>query len=233
MIDRFVGRIGRKFADSAIRSAAWDSVRDPARAMAACPFLPVSRWALATKRTDFAPPETAVLARALLALYARVPSAALCVPAALTRWLLSHLASREITDGNVNFSYCVRATDASSSAPKLFVKQALTYLKWQPSMALERERMAREVSGPPCRRSATRTAPRDSRNFIYRCRTTARRRRSSAGLLPADSSPHSITSTRVTSCSFSSSSTGAHPPPPTPPPPMPPAPALSVRLRIV
>ena len=55
--------------------------------------------------------------------------------------LLPQLRASEITDGNVNFSFCVESADGK----KVFIKQAQGFLKWQPQMALEVERMAREV----------------------------------------------------------------------------------------
>lgn len=56
--------------------------------------------------------------------------------------LLPHLRAIEITDGNVNFSFAVTGRNGRS----IFVKQARAFLKWVPSMALERERMEREVA---------------------------------------------------------------------------------------
>lgn len=61
--------------------------------------------------------------------------------AVVRRLLLPSLSVREITDGNVNFSHVV----SGAFGAKVFIKQAEGFLKWQPAMALERERMAREV----------------------------------------------------------------------------------------
>ena len=71
-----------------------------------------------------------------------LPSWLLAWVGGVVAWLLLRFASaREITDGNVNFSFVVRGRGDKA----LFVKQARSYLKWQPQMNLERERMAREV----------------------------------------------------------------------------------------
>ena len=59
----------------------------------------------------------------------------------IARCLLPFIESNEITDGNVNFSFAVCGRGGCT----LFVKQARDYLKWQPQMSLERERMSREV----------------------------------------------------------------------------------------
>ena len=55
--------------------------------------------------------------------------------------LCPHLKAQEITDGNVNYSFVVEGRNEA----RVFIKQAEAYLKWQPQMALERERMQREV----------------------------------------------------------------------------------------
>ena len=55
--------------------------------------------------------------------------------------LLPHVSAIEIADGNVNFSF--RICGAGGRA--IFLKQATGFLKWQPQMALEAERMRREV----------------------------------------------------------------------------------------
>ena len=68
----------------------------------------------------------------------RLPSS---VAALFSYLFLPHLEAIEITDGNVNYSFCV----AGRRRHQLFVKQAHAFLKWQPQMSLERERMAREL----------------------------------------------------------------------------------------
>ena len=55
--------------------------------------------------------------------------------------LLPHITATEIDDGNVNFSFRVNGRKSQS----IFLKQATAYLKWQPQMALEADRMRREV----------------------------------------------------------------------------------------
>ena len=96
----------------------------------------LARWAL---RSHEEKPAWA-LSRALL----------VHLPLWLPRFLLSvfcavlcpHLQAEEITDGNVNYSFVVTNL---RSGKKLFIKQAEAFLKWQPQMALERDRMRREV----------------------------------------------------------------------------------------
>ena len=83
-------------------------------------------------------PQRPIVCRLLLALPASV---LLWVGGLIARVLLSFTSAREITDGNVNFSFAVRGRGGKT----LFVKQAREYLKWQPQMSLERERMEREV----------------------------------------------------------------------------------------
>ena len=46
--------------------------------------------------------------------------------------LLPQLRASEITDGNVNFSFCVESADGK----KVFIKQAQGFLKWQPQICL-------------------------------------------------------------------------------------------------
>lgn len=55
--------------------------------------------------------------------------------------LMPHMSARELTDGNVNYSFCC----SGRRGRQVFLKQAQGHLKWQPQMALERERMAREL----------------------------------------------------------------------------------------
>ena len=107
-------------------------------ASSACIYL--ARWAMARgKFLDAFAPQSAFARRLLRSL-----------PTSLLKWtsgffarvLLRFSTGHEITDGNVNFSFAVRGRDGKAS---LFVKQARGYLKWQPQMSLERERMAREV----------------------------------------------------------------------------------------
>ena len=97
----------------------------------------LARWAAGADQVDFAPGRIGSILLSLL------PDRYLPSPLlALFSWLfLRHLNAREITDGNVNYSFCV----AGRRGQKLFVKQAHAFLKWQPQMALETERMAREV----------------------------------------------------------------------------------------
>lgn len=101
-----------------------------------------ARWSLHTHDAvgdSLRPKDQSALLRALL----------LHVPLWLPGWLLSlvcavvcpHLEAREITDGNVNYSFVVSGRNGT----KVFIKQAESFLKWQPQMALERERMQREV----------------------------------------------------------------------------------------
>jgi 5-methylthioribose kinase len=103
----------------------------------------VARWAL-RRGGGFAQafaPQTALAQQVLNAL----PAWLLRCVGGLIAWLtLPDVTSREITDGNVNFSFAVRGRGQSHAA--LFVKQARPFLKWQPQMNLERERMAREAS---------------------------------------------------------------------------------------
>ena len=102
----------------------------------------VARWALLTPGAadDFAPSSS--LVRSLL----------LAVPLRVWLWcgrlstlvsglLLPRMRANEITDGNVNFSFRVGVVGGRS----VFVKQAPDFVKWQPQMALESARMAREV----------------------------------------------------------------------------------------
>ena len=101
----------------------------------------VARWALRRNEKRFVDafaPAT-FLARALLL---ALPLWLLARWSELVAWLLLRfVSSEEITDGNVNFSFAVRGRGGLT----LFVKQARPYLKWQPQMSLERDRMAREV----------------------------------------------------------------------------------------
>ena len=101
-----------------------------------------ARWSLQSEEAvaiHLRPEGQSALLRALL----------LYVPLWLPWWLLSlvcavvcpHLDAREITDGNVNYSFVVEGRNEA----RIFIKQAEAYLKWQPQMALERERMQREV----------------------------------------------------------------------------------------
>jgi 5-methylthioribose kinase len=63
--------------------------------------------------------------------------------ARILRWSLApHIAAREISDGNVNFSFRLTCPRGRT----LFLKHAMGFVKWQPQMALEAERMKREVS---------------------------------------------------------------------------------------
>ncbi|EOD20932.1 hypothetical protein EMIHUDRAFT_232668 [Emiliania huxleyi CCMP1516] len=64
-----------------------------------------------------------------------------CVASCLLTALVPSVAAVEIADGNVNYSFRVYRRGCRS----LFLKRATGYLKWQPSMALEAERMRREV----------------------------------------------------------------------------------------
>ena len=101
----------------------------------------IARWALRTGDAKFIEafaPRSGILRQLLLALPVWLLA---CTSALLARLLLGFMTSREITDGNVNFSFAVRGRAGVS----LFVKQARAYLKWQPQMSLERERMVREV----------------------------------------------------------------------------------------
>lgn len=103
----------------------------------------LARWAISSQQHASFAPASALGAWLVTRLVPENP----CGPftAAIVRifsaLFLSHLEASEITDGNVNFSYCVSSCDAQ----QLFVKQAHAFLKWQPQMALERERMAREM----------------------------------------------------------------------------------------
>ena len=101
----------------------------------------VARWALRRNEPRFVDafaPAT-YLARVLLL---ALPLWLLARASGLVAWLLLRFVrSEEITDGNVNFSFAVRGRGGLT----LFVKQARPYLKWQPQMSLERDRMAREV----------------------------------------------------------------------------------------
>ena len=97
-----------------------------------------ARWALLSHEEK--PASSLALSRALLLhLPLWLPRLVLCVFCAL---LCPHLEAREITDGNVNYSFVV--TDRRTGK-KLFLKQAEAFLKWQPQLALERDRMRREV----------------------------------------------------------------------------------------
>ena len=97
-----------------------------------------ARWALLSHEEK--PASSLALSRALLLhLPLWLPRLVLCVFCAL---LCPHLEAREITDGNVNYSFVV--TDRRTGK-KLFLKQAEAFLKWQPQLALERDRMKREV----------------------------------------------------------------------------------------
>lgn len=65
------------------------------------------------------------------------------VVARVIRWSLArHVAVQEIFDGNVNFSFQLSCHRGCT----LFLKHATGFLKWHPQMALEAERMKREVS---------------------------------------------------------------------------------------
>ena len=97
-----------------------------------------ARWALLSHEEK--PASSLALSRALLLhLPLWLPRPVLGVFCAL---LCPHLEAREITDGNVNYSFVV--TDRRTGK-KLFLKQAEAFLKWQPQLALERDRMRREV----------------------------------------------------------------------------------------
>ena len=97
-----------------------------------------ARWALLSHEEK--PASALALSRALLLhLPLWLPRLVLGVFCGL---LCPHLEAREITDGNVNYSFVV--TDRRTGK-KLFLKQAEAFLKWQPQMALERDRMRREV----------------------------------------------------------------------------------------
>ena len=97
-----------------------------------------ARWALLSHEEK--PASSLALSRALLLhLPLWLPRLVLGVFCAL---LCPHLEAREITDGNVNYSFVV--TDRRTGK-KLFLKQAEAFLKWQPQLALERDRMRREV----------------------------------------------------------------------------------------
>lgn len=61
---------------------------------------------------------------------------------AARRLLLPHVSVAELTDGNVNFSFSLRARGAVRG---LFVKHATGFVKWQPQMLLDAARMRREV----------------------------------------------------------------------------------------
>ena len=100
-----------------------------------------ARWTLlSVEDKDLSPKTTSAFARALLRnLPLWLPRIVLSVFCSL---LCPHLKAQEITDGNVNYSFVV--TD-SRDGRKVFIKQAEAFLKWQPQMALERERMQREV----------------------------------------------------------------------------------------
>ena len=107
----------------------------------------VARWA-ATQQDD-ATYAVALLPLSWLArlMLTRVPAWWRTVPAVF-QWLFARLFLREIeaeeiTDGNVNFSFRIKH---SKSGHSVFLKAAAPYLKWQPQMALETERMAREIS---------------------------------------------------------------------------------------
>ena len=97
-----------------------------------------ARWAVLSREEKSA--SSLALSRALLHhLPLWLPRLVLSVFCAL---LCPHLEAREITDGNVNYSFVV--TDRRTGK-KLFLKQAEAFLKWQPQLALERDRMRREV----------------------------------------------------------------------------------------
>ena len=97
-----------------------------------------ARWALLSHEEK--PASAFALSRALLLhLPLWLPRLVLGVFCGL---LCPHLEAWEITDGNVNYSFVV--TDRRTGK-KLFLKQAEAFLKWQPQMALERDRMRREV----------------------------------------------------------------------------------------
>lgn len=120
-------------------AVAADAPAEPA-SCAASAALFVARWAegRADFEADFA--ARGVGRRVLAALPTRwLPRPAL---AAARAACAPHLAAHEITDGNVNFSFGVRGRGGRA----LFVKNARGFLKWQPQMALERSRMAREVA---------------------------------------------------------------------------------------
>ena len=105
--------------------------------------LAVADWAASAaddEHADFAP--ASGLARRCVALVVRARGVPELVLWLVCRILVPHLAASEITDGNVNFSFCVRTTAGGKA---LFLKAAEPFLKWQPLMALERERMAREM----------------------------------------------------------------------------------------
>ena len=102
-------------------------------------ILYLSKWALGcVDAPEFAP--VGLLARLLVTWLPvrRLPGWLL---SPFCKLFLPHLSAFEITDGNVNFSFCV----TSRCGRQLFLKQAQSFLKWQPQMSLERERMAREV----------------------------------------------------------------------------------------
>ena len=110
---------------------------------ASAPFY-VARWTLRRGHTSliaaFAP-----ASRVLSLVLAWMPHGYVLLPELLLRGVarmcMRHVRVEEIADGNVNFSFAVRGRFGRA----LFVKQARGFLKWQPQMALERERMAREV----------------------------------------------------------------------------------------
>ncbi|KOO21084.1 methylthioribose kinase [Chrysochromulina tobinii] len=100
----------------------------------------LARWALRCEQPrEFTPRDIAAwLLKWLLPDERKLPT---FIAALFGRLFLSHLDAREITDGNVNFSFCV----TGRFGHQIFVKQAHGFLKWQPQMKLERERMAREI----------------------------------------------------------------------------------------
>ncbi|KAL1493518.1 hypothetical protein AB1Y20_017221 [Prymnesium parvum] len=105
----------------------------------------VARWAA----NEEAPHELAPSAGWSRTIFRACPPAVLRLAflfprlAALVAWVLApHLLAEEITDGNVNFSYRVTGRAGRS----VFIKQAMAFVKWQPQMPLEAERMLREVS---------------------------------------------------------------------------------------
>ena len=114
----------------------------PASCAASAPLY-LARWAMdaAPQFSAFAP--SSRLRRAILSW---LPARHLLIffrplLSIFRRLLLPAVSAQEITDGNVNFSHVVTA----GPSDKLFVKQAQGFLKWQPQLALERERMEREV----------------------------------------------------------------------------------------
>jgi len=95
-----------------------------------------SEWA-----AGFAPVGAAARSALRSMSFAAIMGLPRCAAGLVRALLLPHVSAVEIDDGNVNFSFRL----ACHGGRALFLKQATNFIKWQPQMALEAERMAREV----------------------------------------------------------------------------------------